>query len=126
MEVEGPLFNLKVLLLEDELFVAMATEQILTDLGAQRVTCCATIREAYDRLSAEAYDVAVLDLKLPDGDSLDAARELLSSGCAVVFHSGHADENCASTVPGSVYCPKPSGKNEILSAIQRAQELSSS
>src|SRR3954471_10743549 len=43
----------------------------------------ATCRAATERLASEQFEVAILDVMLPDGSGMDLCRSLRSGGCAV-------------------------------------------
>ena len=67
----------RVLLLEDsppdaELVVELLAEQH----AAVAVTTCGTLRDALELLSGGTYDVALVDLTLPDASGLDGVRAL--------------------------------------------------
>ncbi len=64
-----------VLLVEDDQVVRGALQRSLTDLG-HTVQATGTALEALRRVAAEAPDVIVLDLGLPDLDGADALRML--------------------------------------------------
>ena len=70
---------MRVLIVEDEARLAELLDSSLSRAGfaADAVRLCADAREA---LSLTAYDLAILDLGLPDGDGLKLLRELRSRG----------------------------------------------
>lgn len=53
----------------------LAAEPDLTVVGE-----AATFRQALGRIAATAPDVAVLDVRLPDGNGIDLCRQILSAG----------------------------------------------
>src|SRR5262245_16235599 len=69
---------MRVLVIEDEARIAEISKAALSRAGfvVDRATRCAEAREV---LSLTAYDAAVLDLGLPDGDGLTLLAELQSS-----------------------------------------------
>ncbi|MFY8196470.1 response regulator [Novosphingobium sp. B1] len=76
-----------VLVVEDGLLVAMAIEDALAERGLQVVV--ASTLEAADRvLTQRMPDVALLDLQLPDGLTLNLASVLHGAGCKVALCSG--------------------------------------
>ncbi len=81
---------LQVLLLEDDPVIARALSRSLRQAG-HTVTVVERCQRA--RELRQEFDVAVLDLELPDGPSLDLADELLGLGSAraVLFFSGASD-----------------------------------
>ena len=120
-----PLDGLSILILEDEFLVAIAMEDDFRAAGAKTALLARTIAEARTLLQMKP-DCAVLDLRVPDGLSLDLAHDLIAAGTAVVFHSGHAEADDLSEVPGAVVCSKPSLPCELVQAIARAVQIGAS
>ena len=69
---------MRVLLVEDEYLIALDAEQMLRELGAQSVEIISTFDGAYKRTQNGQFDVAVLDVRLPDGNGIELCRDLLS------------------------------------------------
>lgn len=82
--------SLQVLIVEDDPLIRRAVTRALRGAGHEVV---AVARCGGARGLGRAFDVAVLDLELPDGTGVDVAGELLGLGAAegVVFFSGAAD-----------------------------------
>jgi len=78
-----------VLLLEDEYLIALDAEQILKDLGVQRVEIASTLNEAVDRAREARFDVALLDVNVNGEMSFGLARSLTARGIPVVFTTGY-------------------------------------
>ena len=76
-----------VLVLEDSVLVAMAIEAALADRGFEAVVA-GSLAYAAERLQRVRPVAALLDLQLPDGNSLGLARELHDRGCHVALCSG--------------------------------------
>ena len=66
---------MRILLLEDDLGTASALEKGLT-LEGHRVSVAARARAALDLVAAETFDVAVLDVSVPDGSGYDVLAAL--------------------------------------------------
>lgn len=76
----------KVLIVEDEILIAMETELIVEDLGHVPVGIAATSKEALALADAEKPDVALVDVNLADGPTGPMVGEQLADrGIAVVF-----------------------------------------
>jgi DNA-binding response OmpR family regulator len=75
------------LVLEDSVLVAMAIEAALADRGFETIVA-GTLAAAHDRLGGTLPVAALLDLHLPDGDSVALARSLHERGCKVALCSG--------------------------------------
>lgn len=85
------LAGLTVLLLEDQLLIAIDVEQMLAAEGVARVESTATCAEALRELEKFAPDVAVLDVNLGAENSLPVAQELLSRRIPFIFATGYGD-----------------------------------
>ncbi|WP_293859931.1 HWE histidine kinase domain-containing protein [uncultured Alsobacter sp.] len=83
--------NLSVLLLEDQLVIALDAEAILQDMGVPRVATHATVEDALRGIAGGAPDIGILDVNLGDGTSLPVAEELARRGVPFVFATGYGD-----------------------------------
>ena len=110
MDSSAPL----VLVLEDSVLVAMAIEAALADRGLA-VVAAGSVAAARDRLSRAPVAAALLDLQLPDGNSLELARELNAAGCPVAICSGLDGGAAADGLPATKHFLKPVDA-EILAA----------
>ena len=75
-----------VLVVEDSVLVAMAIEDALNDRGLQ-VIVASTLSAAEQMVARNAPHLALLDLHLPDGLTLDLACRLRDAGCTVAITS---------------------------------------
>ena len=85
--------GLKVLLLEDQLLVAMSVEAMLADHGASLVETVSSVESARRKLQAFHPDVAVLDLNLGAELSVPIAHELHARRIPFVFATGYGEAN---------------------------------
>jgi chemotaxis family two-component system sensor kinase Cph1 len=81
-----------VLVVEDEMIVAMMLEGLLTDLG-YRVIKAARVGRAVGLAATEAIDAAILDVNLAGETSYPVADELRRRGIPFVFASGYAPDS---------------------------------
>jgi CheY-like chemotaxis protein len=113
-----------VLLVEDELFIALDLQETIEDAGFCVVGPCTTLVEAQgaiDRVGAKALAVALLDVRLADGAVFPAADRLYADGVPLIFHSGHADDmELRQRYPRATICPKPSAPAELTAALHGA------
>jgi DNA-binding NtrC family response regulator len=77
-----------ILIVEDEAFIALNLETILSEAGAEFVHV-KTTADAMDQLGASRFDAAILDVHLADGSSYKVADELRRQGTPFVFLSGY-------------------------------------
>ncbi|MCW1383394.1 GAF domain-containing protein [Novosphingobium sp. KCTC 2891] len=119
-EIRAPLTGLRVLLVEDNMIIALDAEAHLLDLGASDVAVAATVGEALALLDADRPDFAALDYNLADGTSVPVARRLRELGVPFAFMTGLGD---SLSVPGLEDVPlvqKPYSAGQIAAAAARA------
>ncbi len=111
-----------VLLVEDELFIALDLQETIEEAGFHVIGPCATVVEAEEAiLRYEArFAAAVLDVRLADGAVFPAADRLHAAGVPLLFHSGHADDAALrQRYPSAMVCPKPSAPDALATALRR-------
>ena len=80
----------RILVVEDEFFVADDLVQALTRLGAEVLGPVATREEALDLLSTgERIDLAVLDINLEGESVFPVADTLIEQGVPILFATGY-------------------------------------
>lgn len=109
----------KVLLVEDEIFVATEFENLLYDLGHVPVGIASDSREAM--ALADQAELAFVDLNLVDGPTgIDVGRNLAARGITVVYMTANPAQ-LGSGVPGTIgVIPKPVDSNELRQAVEFA------
>jgi CheY-like chemotaxis protein len=89
----------RVLLVEDNPGDARLVELLLSEVGsaAFEISHSDTLGEALELLKAEEFDVALVDLSLPDASGLDSVKAMQGAVpyLPVVVLSGTADEEVA-------------------------------
>jgi len=86
----------RILVVEDEGFVAMMLEEGLIDFGYDVVGPASNTRKALKLLAAETVDAAVLDVNLGDERVDPVAEALAAASIPFIFCTGYAD---ASALP---------------------------
>ncbi len=81
-EIQAPF----VLVVEDSVLVAMAIEEALQERGFS-VAVASTLAGAIELVATRVPAAALLDIHLPDGESLDLASRLYGAGCAIAISS---------------------------------------
>jgi response regulator NasT len=116
--------TLRVLIAEDEGFVAAGLQAQLKALGHQVVGLARDGQEAVALAEALLPDLVIMDIRLPRLDGLEAARRILQ-GCRVpiIFVSAYSNvalAQDASAVGGLAYLVKPVNQHDLLPAIEVA------
>lgn len=85
-----------VMLLEDQLLIALDVEEMLGAMGFQNVTTVSSVAHALRHLQMSPPDLAVLDVNLGSDTSIPVAEELQRRGIPFVFATGYGD---GATIP---------------------------
>ncbi len=98
--------SMKILVVEDEAIVAMEIEQILSCAGYDVVGLADHQREAVAIATATRPDMALIDVRLADGESgLDVAAALQQLGVPAMFLTGT--------------CPRADGTGLALACLHK-------
>jgi|SRR5579875_54811 len=114
----------RVFLLDDHQVVREGVRRVLeTDQDIEVVGEAATAAEALERIDAARPDVAVLDVRLPDGDGIDVCREIRSrhpETACLILTSFAEDEALAEAVMAGAagYVLKQIQGNELVASIR--------
>lgn len=84
------IYGKRILVVEDEFFIATTTSAMLEELGAQVVGPALTVAEALELADAADIDLALLDINLHGHSSADVAGTLARRGIPVVFATGYS------------------------------------
>jgi DNA-binding response OmpR family regulator len=119
----------RLLLLEDDANVAGTLTSRLTSEG-YAVTHASSVRAAREALGGPAFQVAVLDVGLPDGDGFEIAQTLRdrSPATAVLFLTAYGtpeDRIHGLELGADDYVTKPFVFRELLLRIQNVQKRAS-
>jgi signal transduction histidine kinase len=112
----------RILLVDDNVDLVDNLSEILGDEGYEvlRATSCATARAR----ATEGFDVALVDIRLPDGDGTELAAELHRMGnTEVVLLTGFASvESAAAAIRAGAcaYLVKPCAVPELLLTVGQA------
>lgn len=113
--------GLKVLLVEDQLVIALDTETMLQTCGASHIDTASTASEALRVLVATQPDIAVLDVNLGSGNSFPVAEELERRKIPYIFATGYGDHTIIPRGLGHVpVARKPFDPDTLASTLARA------
>lgn len=110
-----------ILIVEDDRTIVLGLNYTLSQEGYE-VTSCSTVAEAMAFLNAKVFDLALLDLSLPDGSGYEICRHIRRhSAMPVVFLTAHDEE--VNVVMGldmgaDDYITKPFRVRELLSRLR--------
>ena len=107
----------RILIVEDEIVVAMDLVSIIRDAGAEVVGPAMSVREALRLIESHEITAAVVDVNLGKEDSLPVARRLDAAGIPFVFHTGNGDKLSASPWPQAPIIKKPAAPEKLIAAV---------
>jgi DNA-binding NarL/FixJ family response regulator len=116
--------RIRVFLLDDHEIVRRGLAELLhAEPDMEVVGEAGTVASALGRLAALRPDVAVLDVRLPDGDGVSACREIRSSlpGTACLMLTGYGDDNAllgAIMAGAAGYVMKQASAAELVGAVR--------
>jgi len=122
--IPAPAKEPRVLVVDDNADLAESLAEVLRDAG-YAVRCAATCAEALLRAGDEPFDVALVDLRLPDGDGTALAprlKELAPDGQVVLLTGFATLESAVRAVRAGAcaYLVKPCAVQDLLLAVEQA------
>jgi response regulator NasT len=122
---DDPVPRLRILIAEDETIIRLDLRDVLERAGHE---VCAEARDGEEAVAlaqAEAPELAILDVKMPRLDGIEAARRILAERpIPIVMLTAYGqDELVARAVEAGVfgYLVKPFRETDLLPAIQTAR-----
>lgn len=107
-----------VLLLEDNLIIALASEEVLRNIGADHIWICSTVPQALRVIETSDIDFGVLDVNLGDMNASDVAQELSRLGVPFIFVTGYGDRSpIKETYPNVPVLQKPFAEERLAIAM---------
>ena len=115
---------LNVLVIDDERVICDACQLVLSEEG-HAVTSAGTGADGLAAIRQEAYDVVLLDMKLPDMDGMDILNTVLKEQvevCIIVMTGYSSISNAVQAIKkgASDYLAKPFTDDELLETIGNA------
>lgn len=109
-----------MLVVEDEVLVAMLIEDMLTDLGFEVVGPAMRLQRALAMAEDEGLDFAVLDVNLANEQSFPVAHRLRERGIPFVFATGYGSMGVREHFQDVFTLQKPFQQHELQHAISIA------
>ena len=109
----------RILVVEDEPFIAMGLEQLLPRLGYEVVGVATHLREALEKAEAGGFDLAVLDVNLGGELSYRVADVLLAKAVPFILCTAYPDVAFGRYIHVPVL-QKPFEKKALARAIEEA------
>ena len=112
--------GIRVLVVEDEGFVAMMIEDMLDELGCEVVASVADIGAACEAASRVNVDIAMLDVNLAGQLVFPAAEILRQRQIPVLFSTGYASTSLPAEFVGNQVLNKPFSRAELQEKLALA------
>jgi len=109
----------RILVVEDEMIVAMLIEDILMDGGATVVGPAARVNKALDLLGTESVDAALLDVNLAGENTMPVAEELRRRGIPFAFATGYGVAGVPDGFAGQPLLQKPFQERDLQEVLTR-------
>ena len=108
----------RILVVEDEMMVLMAMEDMLADLGCESVAVAATVDQALALIDAQGFDAAMLDVNLNGKRSYPVADVLVTRGVPFAFSTGYGDHGRDGYYSGRPVLKKPFNHKELAETFR--------
>lgn len=109
----------RVLVVEDEMMVAMLVEDMLTDLGYTVVAVASHIEGAIQQAQKGGFDFAILDLNLNGVKSYEVAEVLRERNVPFLFATGYGEAILPGALKDVPTLQKPFVSQQLESAVSR-------
>jgi DNA-binding NtrC family response regulator len=119
MSDESVLSGRRVLIVEDEVMVAWALEDILTGIGCVILGPAARVNQALAMIETESIDVALLDINLNGEKSYPVADALAVRGVPFVFSTGYRQDRMPDGYQQFPLLQKPFSGEKLAEALAK-------
>jgi len=117
MDEQFLLAGKRVLVVEDEMLVLMAIEDLLGDLGCTSVTVAGNVAKALDLVATKSFDLATLDVNLNGQQSYPIATALSKCGIPFAFSTGYGANGLMEAHQRCPVLNKPYTKPQFIEVI---------
>jgi len=95
-----------VMLVEDEMYLAMMLQDVLEDAG-YTVVFASRVEQALELAASAAIDAAILDINVDGSEVFPVAEALIARGIPFVFASGYGDRRLPAAHASAPTLQKP-------------------
>jgi CheY-like chemotaxis protein len=107
----------RVLVVEDEMLILMAIEDMLADLGCTSIKAAASIDKALALIDAEPFDLAILDVNLNGQRSYPVAKALSDQGVPFAFSTGYGGHEVDKGLGNGSVLNKPYDHSQLAKVL---------
>jgi CheY-like chemotaxis protein len=109
---------LRILVVEDEMTIALMIEDMLLELGHQVVDLAMRLPQAADLASKADFDAAILDVNLDGRKSFPVADILAERGIPFAFATGYGATGIEPAYAGRPVITKPFLLDDLKAALE--------
>lgn len=115
----------RVLLIEDEVLIALQTADVLEEEGLEVVGTCQTVAQALAQLQIpECCDAVVLDANLRNESALPVAKALVALEIPFVVTTGYDRNQLHEELAAAPILAKPVRREDLLAQLNQLFALS--
>lgn len=109
----------RVLVVEDEFFIADDLRRALTKAGASVIGPCATVGKTEEAIRAGGFDCAILDLNLSGESGVSLADQLVALNVPFALATGYGSGAVPEHLKGVTRIEKPFDPAAIVEVVAR-------
>lgn len=109
----------RILIVEDEMLVAMLIEDVILDLGHEVVGPAMRLDAALSVANNEEFDFAILDINLAGQQSFPVADRLTERGIPFMFASGYGAAGLSPPYTTAPILQKPFSPAQVETALKK-------
>lgn len=109
--------NRRILVVEDELMVAMGLEMVLADAGYVVVGPIGRVEQALQAATGDQFDFALLDVNVRGEEVYPVADILAKRGIPFAFLTGYGRESLPKNQTQALILSKPFNAAELLATV---------
>lgn len=116
---------MKVLIVDDEKLALNRLNRILKEEGVSEITSCSSAIDAIKELSKTSFDVAFLDISMPDMSGLELANAILNINpkTFIIFQTAYEEHALEAFQSGGIdYLLKPISNENIKKSLDKIQK----
>lgn len=118
MSESGDTKKSRVLVVEDEPFIALTLEDMLDELGFALAGTVSQVAEAIDFIGREQVDCALLDVNL-GSEKIDPVADLLAQrGCPFIFTTGYGRSGIPASHANRPVLQKPFRMDDLANVLR--------
>lgn len=111
--------GLKIIVVEDEMIIALMLQDMLAELGHSVVGVAGRLDSALGLAREADADLAILDVNLGGEDSLPVAQVLTDRGMPFLFATGYGSPAHGPPFKNAITLNKPFEMNDLSQALHR-------